>query len=197
MKKRFDASFRNIFFGRMNTGPIITHDEQFMLKALEQARLAFDDREVPVGCVIVNKASGEVASSGFNQTNVTNNGTRHCEIVAIEALLEKQTNVDWSQHALYVSVEPCIMCAAALRIVGLVDVVYGCDNERFGGCNSVLSVHKVNSEYIPPLNLTTGILRQEAIRLLQEFYERGNVKLPEAKRHRRNKKEDPSIHDIS
>jgi tRNA(Arg) A34 adenosine deaminase TadA len=167
---------------------LLKNHEDIMLKALEQAKLAFEHREVPVGCVIVEKKTGNIVSSGFNQTNITNNATRHCEIVAVETLSKNSSaSIKWSDYALYVSVEPCIMCAAALRLVGLLDVVYGCDNERFGGCQSVLTADRVSAEYIPALNLISGVLKFEAIRLLQEFYERGNVKLPEAKRHRRKK----------
>lgn len=166
---------------------MLDHDE-VMMRALDQAKLAFDNREVPVGCVIVDKSTGEIVSSGFNQTNISNNATRHCEIVAIETLAENKNINDWSQYTLYVSVEPCIMCAAALRITGLLDVVYGCDNDRFGGCKSVLGVDHLNADYIPALKLTSGVRKMEAIQLLQEFYERGNAKLPEAKRHRRNRK---------
>lgn len=163
--------------------------EDLMKLALAQAQFAFDHREVPVGCIIVETATGEVASTGSNQTNETNNGTRHCEIVAIESLLLRTGSmVDWSAYTLYVTVEPCVMCAAALRIVGLVNVVYGCGNERFGGCQSVMPIDNIEPDVLPPLQLLPGILKEEAIRLLQEFYERGNAKLPEAKRHRRTPK---------
>ena len=119
------------------------HDE-FMKKALEQAKIAFDNREVPVGCIIVHKETGEIVCTGSNETNKTNNGTRHCELIAIEGLINEEGKmVDWSKYALYVTVEPCVMCAAALRIVGLVEVYYGCANDRFGGCESVLSVDRV------------------------------------------------------
>ena len=168
---------------------IINHDD-YMRKAIEQAMIAFENREVPVGCIIAHRGTGKVVSEGSNETNMTNNGTRHCELIAIEKLLNQQGKmVDWSEYSLYVTVEPCVMCAAALRIVGLVDVYYGCANDRFGGCESVLSVHSVSPEALPPLNLTSGILKAEAIHLLQRFYERGNAKLPEAKRHRRTPKQ--------
>ena len=160
-----------------------------MMKALEQAKVAFDEREVPVGCVIVHRTSGEIVSEGSNQTNKTNNGTRHCELIAIEKLLNnKNLKIEWPDYSLYVTVEPCVMCAAALRVVGLTEVYYGCANDRFGGCESVLSVHKVSPHVVPPLKITFGILKEEAIQLLQQFYERGNAKLPEAKRHRRTPK---------
>ena len=165
--------------------------ENLMKLALEQAKLAFDRREVPVGCIIVHRSSGEVVARGSNQTNEFNNGTRHCEVVAMEQLLSNEHNaaVNWSDYMLYVTVEPCVMCAAALRIVGLTEVVYGCQNDRFGGCDSVMDVARISEDALPALNLTKGVLKYEAISLLQLFYERGNAKLPESKRHRRTAKD--------
>jgi len=156
-----------------------------MREALKEAQMAFDAREVPVGCIIVRKSTQNIVSVGKNETNEKNDGTRHCEIVAIDQLVADETIIDWTDHVLYVTVEPCVMCAAALRIVGLTEVVYGCDNERFGGCASVLDVHNVEPNVVPPLTIVSGILKDEAIDLLQRFYLRGNSKLPEAKRHRR------------
>jgi tRNA(Arg) A34 adenosine deaminase TadA len=156
-----------------------------MKLALIEAEGAFGFREVPVGCVIVNRA-GDVVACGRNQTNEFNNGTRHCELVAIESLPPDST--DWGSLTLYVTVEPCIMCAGLLRVVGLTSVVYGCGNDRFGGCGSVLPAHSVPAGDLPPLTARGGVRAAEAVSLLQKFYERGNTKLPEEKRHRRNPK---------
>lgn len=83
---------------------------------------------------------------------------------------------------LYVTVEPCIMCAAALGIMKIGHVYFGCANDRFGGCGSTYDVHKVlNHEY----SCTGGILKDRAIALLKEFYARGNPNAPEDKRARK------------
>lgn len=157
-----------------------------MKAALEEAKAALLGGEVPVGCVIIDTTTKKIISRGHNLTNETNDATRHCEFIAIERLIkDATTSIDWANRRLYVTVEPCVMCAAALRIVGLTNVVYGCGNDRFGGCASVLDVHSIESDVLPPLDVTSGVLREDAIKLLQEFYERGNEKLPEAKRHRR------------
>ena len=157
-------------------------DDYYMKQALEQATIAFDNREVPVGCVIVDDATGKIVGVGANRTNEFNNGTKHCEIIAMSSLpLQKY----FSNHTLYVTVEPCVMCAAALRIMGLAKVKFGCSNERFGGCGSVLNAHNLMPNLLPSLELTGDIKKEEAILLLQNFYQRGNIKLPETKRHRR------------
>ena len=150
----------------------------YMRLAMDQAELALESGEVPVGCVIVK--NGKIVSFGRNHTNEFNNGTCHCEIAAMA-----QIDTQWAHECtLYVTVEPCVMCAAALRIFGLTRVVYGCDNERFGGCGSVLDTHTIGP--LPPLHTKKGLMKNEAIDLLQKFYKRGNDKLPIEKRHRNN-----------
>ncbi|OXB51698.1 UNVERIFIED_CONTAM: hypothetical protein H355_010759 [Colinus virginianus] len=85
---------------------------------------------------------------------------------------------------LFVSCEPCIMCAAALQIFGVRRVFFGCRNDRFGGCGSVLSVHSKLSGTWKGLHCHAGICEEEAVQLLRDFYSRGNPSAPEDKRHR-------------
>ncbi|XP_059634584.1 tRNA-specific adenosine deaminase TAD2 isoform X2 [Cornus florida] len=125
----------------------------FMELALQQAKLALDSLEVPVGCVIVE--NGTVIASGRNRTTETRNATRHAEMEAIDVLIEQWQQNGLSQPEvaerfskcnLYVTCEPCIMCAAALSILGINEVFYGCANDKFGGCGSILSLHSSSSE---------------------------------------------------
>ncbi|KAJ0681913.1 putative tRNA(adenine(34)) deaminase [Helianthus annuus] len=120
----------------------------FMKLALEQAKIAFDSLEVPVGCVIV--MDGKVISCGRNRTNETRNATRHAEMEAIDVLLDQwkklklskaEVSEMFSKCYLYVTCEPCIMCAGALSFLGIKEVYYGCANDKFGGCGSILSLH--------------------------------------------------------
>eukprot|EP00268_Persea_americana_P057084 TRINITY_DN6818_c0_g1_i2.p1 TRINITY_DN6818_c0_g1~~TRINITY_DN6818_c0_g1_i2.p1 ORF type:complete len:126 (+),score=30.74 TRINITY_DN6818_c0_g1_i2:132-509(+) len=99
---------------------------EYMKLALEQAKLALHNLEVPVGCVIVE--DGKVIASGSNRTTETRNATRHAEMEAIDRLLEQWQKSGFSQLEvaekfsrcdLYVTCEPCIMCATALSILGL------------------------------------------------------------------------------
>ena len=96
---------------------------RWMRAALAEAEGALAEEEVPVGCVIVHEASQRLMARGRNETNKTRNGTRHCEFVCIDSM---RTHADPAIHAaklaectLYVTVEPCLMCAAALRIAGI------------------------------------------------------------------------------
>ncbi|CAI0456807.1 unnamed protein product [Linum tenue] len=162
----------------------------YMELALDQAKEALDSLEVPVGCVIVK--DGRVVASGRNRTSETRNATRHAEMEAIDFLLERwqknglsklEVSEKFSKCNLYVTCEPCIMCAAALSILGMKEVYYGCANDKFGGCGSVLSLHSGN-----PQSLTSGEVRQEgkgfkcsggimaseAVALFRSFYEQGN-----------------------
>jgi len=127
--------------------------EEYMRVALKQAYLALEHGEVPVGCVVVWK--DEIIAKAYNHTNIESNATRHCEIVAIDRILNEidektgKKRFDKSvlkECTLYVTVEPCIMCASALNLVHFGKIYFGCHNERFGGCGSVLHLHK--SRYV-------------------------------------------------
>ena len=120
----------------------------FICKILSKAREALKVGEVPVGCIMIHK--NEVIGTGRNEVNKTKNATRHAEMVAIDRVRlwcknERLSFEDVLRDCcLYVTVEPCIMCAAALRLLGIPKVVFGCANERFGGCGSILNIHTDN-----------------------------------------------------
>mmetsp|Transcript_12935 Transcript_12935/g.24024 ORF Transcript_12935/g.24024 Transcript_12935/m.24024 type:complete len:159 (+) Transcript_12935:933-1409(+) len=147
----------------------VNMQSEFFDEAFNQARLALALGEVPVGCAFVK--AGQVIASAHNLTSETRDATQHCEIVAA-------SRVDVEGSELYVTVEPCIMCAEALRLLKVKSVWYGCSNSRFGGNGSILSLHEGS------YSSNGGFRAEEAIDLLKEFYSRGNVKAPAEKRHR-------------
>lgn len=110
-----------------------------------KAKEALEKGEVPVGCIMVYK--NKVIGTGRNEVNETKNATRHAELVAVDQvkLWCEQQCLSFEkvlrECCLYVTVEPCIMCAAALRYLSVPKVVFGCANERFGGCGSILKIH--------------------------------------------------------
>ncbi|KAL4448642.1 hypothetical protein ABPG75_005861 [Micractinium tetrahymenae] len=118
-------------------------DVRYMRAALQQACIAMEESEVPVGCVVVR--DGRVAATGSNKTNAERNGTRHAEFVAIDSLLAQAGGdpaaAQFHECELYVTCEPCIMCAGALSLLGFRSVTFGCPNDKFGGNGSILSVH--------------------------------------------------------
>ncbi|KAF8590249.1 cytidine deaminase-like protein [Ramaria rubella] len=145
--------------------------------ALEMAEEAFRSNEVPVGCIFVR--DGAVIAKARNRTNEFRNATRHAELEAIDTIINDSILTPTSSRCaqplskttLYVTVEPCIMCASALRQVGIKEVYYGCGNDRFGGCGSVLGVNESISHPTFPTYPTQGGLRREAaIMLLRRFY---------------------------
>jgi tRNA-specific adenosine deaminase 2 len=144
-----------------------------------QAEEALTASEVPVGCVFVR--GGRSIARARNRTNELRNATRHAELEAIDAILANPALTPPSlltsgayplaDTTLYVTVEPCIMCASALRQMGIKRVFYGCANERFGGCGSVLGVNKgLAHPKHPPFDATDGYCREEAIMILRRFY---------------------------
>ncbi|KAI9736291.1 MAG: tRNA(adenine34) deaminase [Cirrosporium novae-zelandiae] len=156
----------------LSTREIPKH-EHFMQKALAMAEEALRCDETPVGCVFVH--NGQVIGQGMNDTNRSLNGTRHAELVAINEILKNHPSSIFQNTDLYVTVEPCIMCASALRQYKIRSVYYGCANDRFGGVGGVLSIH-MDPSVDPPYPAIGGIFREEAIMLLRQFYIQENEK---------------------
>ncbi|KAI9885330.1 MAG: hypothetical protein M1823_002875 [Watsoniomyces obsoletus] len=151
---------------------------KYMKEALVMAELAFVQGETPIGCVFVT--DGQVIGRGMNDTNRSLNGTRHAEFVALEAILAQHGPDIIRQSDLYVTVEPCIMCASALRQYGVRSVYFGCANDRFGGVGGVLSIHS-DDNVDPPFPVYGGLFQHEAIMLLRRFYIQENENAPEPK----------------
>ena len=146
--------------------------------ALAEAAAALDAGEVPVGCAFVHPRDGLVGR-GHNNTVASCNGTRHAELEAIDAMLTAGlSTARIAECTLYVTVEPCIMCASALRQLRTRRVVFGCRNDKFGGCGSVLSIHS-DPHPDPPLQATGGLREEEAVALLRLFYAQENQNAPE------------------
>uniref|UniRef100_A0A182M4Q7 CMP/dCMP-type deaminase domain-containing protein n=1 Tax=Anopheles culicifacies TaxID=139723 RepID=A0A182M4Q7_9DIPT len=162
--------------------------EHFMEDALLQARIANDLKEVPVGCVFVRSTAvgatsrrDEIIARGCNLVNETKNATRHVEFICIDQALEyaRQHSVTppeaiFATVTVVVTVEPCIMCAAALIELGVKEIIYGCRNDRFGGC-TVVDVARLLASPIP---IRGGVREVEAMELLKEFYKGENPSAP-------------------
>lgn len=156
--------------------PTIHHE--FMKEALNMAELAFEADEVPVGCVYVN--DGKIIARGMNDTNRSLCGHRHAEFLGIETILESHPSSIFEETDLYVTVEPCVMCASALRQINIRSVFFGCANDRFGGCGSVYSIN-TDEAIERPYRAFPGFFREEAIMLLRRFYIQENEKAPTPK----------------
>lgn len=154
---------------------------EFMYKALELASEALAAQEVPVGCVFV--VNGIIVVVSRNTVNVTRNPTRHAEMNCIDYILDycKTKNIDYQSYfkeiSVYVTVEPCIMCAAALHNLSVKEVIYGCANDRFGGS----TVLNVSNFYGYKYKLIGNVLADEAMDSLKRFYKGENPNVPESK----------------
>lgn len=158
-----------------------------MTVAFEQAHLALNNKEVPIGCAVVNH-DGIVLAKGRNRTNENHDGISHAEMEALEILYSlSQSSPDpiafYKNLEFYVTVEPCIMCAAALRIAGISRVTFGCWNERFGGCGSILDAHlyylgEEKNLFSTLQTRQVDKYKAEAINLLRRFYLLQNEKAP-------------------
>ncbi|MEI8121742.1 MAG: tRNA adenosine(34) deaminase TadA [bacterium] len=158
----------------------LNHDH-YMQLALQEARLSADADEVPVGAVIIKE--GAVIGRAHNQTELLKDPTAHAEMIAIT---QAATAVgDWrlTDTILYVTKEPCPMCAGAIVLARIPVVVFGVADPLRGGAVSVFNI--LNH---PQLNhrpeIIQGILEDPCRTLLQDFFRRKRKKTPEVKRHR-------------
>ena len=154
-------------------------DEKWLNVAFKHAEEALHRQEVPVGCVIVHRDQ-HVIGIGGNRVNQDKNATRHAEFIAIDQATEHFNSKGgaFAETVLYVTVEPCVMCTHALRQVGIPRVVYGCMNERFGGCGSVLNVAMDERINFPLLKCQGGHQAERAVKLLKDFYAQENPNVP-------------------
>lgn len=147
--------------------------ERYMSLALEQAKQALAEDEVPVGAVV--ELGGEVIGLGYNRTIGLHDPSAHAEIIALRAAAKKIGNHRLVGANLYVTLEPCVMCAGAMMHARIGTLVYAAADERWGAAGSVANV--VQS---PLLNhrceVIAGVLKQQARDLLQAFF---RVRRPE------------------
>lgn len=145
-----------------------TPDLHFMQLALEQARLAERAGEVPIGAVLV--ANGQVLAAAGNRTITDCDPTAHAEIVVLRAAARLRGNYRLTDATLYVTLEPCAMCAGAIVQARLARVVYGADDPKGGAVRTVFKIlndRRLNHE----LEITGGVLAEESARLLQTFFQ--------------------------
>lgn len=146
---------------------ISTVQEKYMREALRQAKKAYALGEVPIGCVIVHE--GKIIGRGYNRRNTDKNTLAHAEITAIN----KASKVigDWRLEdcTLYVTLEPCQMCAGAIVQARIPEVVMGCMNPKAGCAGSILNILDM-PQFNHQVSVTRGILEQECSGMLKLFF---------------------------
>jgi tRNA(adenine34) deaminase len=143
------------------------YDERFMRRAIELAREAEAAGEVPVGAVIVR--DGEILAEGFNRPISTRDPTAHAEMVALRAAAARVDNYRLTGTTLYVTLEPCAMCAGAMVHARVQRLVYAATDPRAGACGSVFNVVQ-NPVLNHRLEVTDGVLGDECATLLRDFF---------------------------
>ena len=148
-------------------------DEQFMRRALELAKCAADAGEVPVGAVLVR--DGEIVGEGYNSTITASDPSAHAEMVAIRAAGQRLGNYRLSDTTLYVTIEPCAMCAGAIVHARVARLVYAAPEPRAGAVASqqeFLSESYLNHR----VEVCGGVLEDDGAALIQSFFRarRGN-----------------------
>lgn len=141
----------------------MTEDERYMSLALDEARKAYEAGEVPVGCVIV--CENQIVGRGHNLTERLQDVTAHAEIQAITAAAQTLGAKYLTDCTLYVTVEPCVMCAGAIGWAQISRVVYGCEDEKRG-----FEKHTIRALH-PKATVTSGVKEEECRTLMQHFFQ--------------------------
>lgn len=145
----------------------MTADEEYMTRALELARRAYDLGEIPVGAIVI-APDGSVIGEGWNLREHLQSPTAHAEILAIEQAAKALGSWRLSGCTLYVTLEPCPMCAGAIMNARLKRVVYGAFDDKNGACSSVVNLFEERFTHIPFVR--SRILMQECGDILTEFF---------------------------
>ena len=143
--------------------------KNFMEYAVEEAKKAAESGDVPVGAVIVK--DGEIIASGYNMREKNTSATAHAEILAIESACKKLGTRDLTSCRMYVTLEPCPMCAGAILISGISHVYFGAYEEKYGAAGSVFNLYY---DYVFPktVKFRGGIMEKECAALLKDFFEK-------------------------
>jgi tRNA(adenine34) deaminase len=142
-------------------------DQQFMRAAIDQANIALENDDVPVGAVIV--CENKIIAKGYNQRQQLNDPTAHAEIIALTAAAEHIGHWRLLNCTIYVTLEPCPMCAGALVLARIDRLVFGCDDPKTGACGSLYNIvqdQRLNHR----VEITKGILAEDCSKMLQDFF---------------------------
>ncbi len=141
----------------------------YMRKAYEQALIAYDIDEVPIGCVIVY--DGKIIGKGYNKRNSRGNSLSHAEIAAINEACEVMGDWRLEDCVLFVTVEPCPMCAGAIVQSRIKEVVFGTRNAKAGCGGSVLNILSCDG-FNHQVEITEGIMKEECASLMRGFFKK-------------------------
>ncbi len=151
---------------------------KYMKEALKQAKKAYALGEVPIGCVIVYE--DKIIARGYNRRNTDKNTLAHAEITAINRASKKLGDWRLEDCTLYVTLEPCQMCAGAIVQSRITNVVMGCMNPKAGCGGSILNILEM-PEFNHQVNVIRGVMEEECSFILQEFFRELRIRNKEEK----------------
>ena len=139
-------------------------DEYYMMQALKEARIAYDEEEIPIGAVVV--MNNRIISRGHNMTERLNDPTAHAEMIALTAAFNAMGSKYLPDATLYVTLEPCFMCAGAAYWSKIGRVVYGAEDEK----NGYKKTAGTNCPFHPKTELVYGVMKEECAQLMKDFF---------------------------
>ena len=164
--------------------------EKYMREALKQAKKAYTLGEVPIGCVIVHQ--GKIIGRGYNRRNTDKNTLAHAEITAINKASKYIGDWRLEECTMYVTLEPCQMCAGAIVQARIPQVVMGCMNPKAGCAGSILNILDM-PQFNHQVEVTRGILEQECSDMLKLFF----TGLRERNKAEKQRRQQAAVDDIS
>jgi tRNA(adenine34) deaminase len=144
-------------------------DQRYMKAAIEAAKVAEENSDVPIGAVIVR--DGVIIGRAYNQREQLQDPTAHAEIIALTQAAAALENWHLNGCTMYVTLEPCPMCAGALVLARMDRLVYGCDDAKTGACGSLYNI-VTDGRLNHRLEVTAGVLQEECKAQLQDFFQR-------------------------
>ena len=139
-------------------------DEYYMMQAIREAKKAYEDDEIPIGAVVV--MAEKIIARGHNMTERLNDPTAHAEMIALTSAFNLLGSKYLPEATLYVTIEPCLMCAGALYWSKIGKVVYGAEDEK----NGYKKIAGTNWPFHTKTELIRGVLKDDCARLMQDFF---------------------------
>ena len=156
----------------------MTEDEKYMKQAIKQAWKAYDNGDVPIGCVLVR--DGRVIARGYNRRNKDGQVLAHAELLAIRKASKLLGDWRLEDCTMYVTLEPCQMCSGAIVQARIPRVVIGCMNPKAGCAGSIINLLDMK-EFNHQVETERGILEEECSEMLKRFFKELRVKLKQEK----------------
>ena len=144
-------------------------DRAFMAEALKQAKIAFEQDEVPVGAVIAHE--GNIVAKAYNQIEMLKDPTAHAEMIAVTQAANTLSSKWLNECVMYVTIEPCSMCAGALVLARIKKLFFGATDPEMGACGTCFNIVQ-SSKLNHQISVAHGILAEECSQLMSDFFKK-------------------------